>query len=100
MVRINWNKISKEDIIKAIKVFVSENHDILNPKGLWLLYKGQKYPAKYIRKLAYNLKFDDIISEDQFKGGSYTVNFFNNLGFDVEFDGVVYSSDSCLKKIN
>lgn len=97
MVKIHWNNITSKDIVNAINVFVSEKHDNLNSKGLWLLYNDEKYPAKYIRKLAYNLKFDDYISEDQFKGGSYTVNFFNKLGFDVEFNGVRYSSANNLK---
>ena len=90
MSKINWNNINQEDIIEAINVFETEKPKYLNPKGLFLCFNTKKYPAKTIRKIAFNIKNNDYISEDQFKGGSYTVKFFNNLGFDMELNGTKY----------
>ena len=90
MGNIKWNTITREDILIAIKEFDLEKEENINPKKIFLHYNSKKYPAKLIRKLAYNLKHDTYITEDQFKGGSYTVKFFNKLGFDMEFNGKLY----------
>lgn len=87
---INWNKITKDDILEAIELFDNNQPEYGNPRGLFLIFNGKKYPAKVIRRLAYNLKYEDYITDDQFKGGSYTIKFFNKYGFDMEYNNMPY----------
>ena len=88
--KITWTNITKDNLLDAIEFFDNKNPDYMNPKGLFLIYNNKKYPAKTIRKLAYNIKNDVYINEDMFKGGSYTVKFFNNMGFDMEYNNQQY----------
>lgn len=90
MTRLYWNKISKLDILKAVEFFNSEKPTFSNPHKLFLIVDGKEYPAKTIRKIAYNLKNNTNISEDNFKGGSFTVKFYNKLGFDIKYNNQLF----------
>ena len=91
---LNWGTVGRDDVLEAVSVFDRTQPSYGNPRGLYVFVDSGKYPAKFIRMLAYNIRNDASISEDRFKGGSYTVRFFNALGFDVEDNGVCYFASS------
>ena len=53
----------------------------------FLMYKGNKYPAKTIRGLAYKIANNETLGSDQYSGGMDTVKFFERYGFPVEHAG-------------
>ena len=57
MAKFNWMNISKEDVIKAIDIFNKESPEYPEPKVTFLIYKGQKLPAKHIRGMAYKVAY-------------------------------------------
>lgn len=87
----DWNKITKEDVIKAIEVFDNTNENYNKTKNTFLIYDGEKYPARLIRKIAYETHYGEILSSYDMNGlgGVSSVNFFTNLGFEVLYTGDV-----------
>lgn len=85
MAKFQWNEITKEDVIKAISKFESENPSYPEPRSTFLIYDGKKYPAKHIRGMAYRIHFGHEISKGDFAGGQETKRFFERLGFDVQY---------------
>lgn len=85
MAKFNWIEITKEDVIKAILIFESDNPDYPEARSTFLVYKGKKYPAKHIRGMAYKVHFGQEISKNDFAGGQETVRFFDRLGFETQY---------------
>lgn len=53
MAKFNWVDITREDVIKAVKKFLTESPEYPEPKSTFLVYEGKKLPAKHIRGMAY-----------------------------------------------
>ena len=87
MPRNDWEKVTKEDVIKAIKIFLEENPDYPAPKNTFLLYEGRKLPAKHIRGMAYKIANKREISKAEYSGGMETIKFFEKLGFKTFYVG-------------
>lgn len=87
MTKYNWTDITKEDVLKAIEKFYKYNPDFPEPRKTFLLYEGNKLPAKHIRGMAYQEHYGVEISKSDFGGGMETVKFFERLGFEVEYTG-------------
>lgn len=85
--KIDWKVITREDVIKAIKIFLAENPQHPFPKNTFLVYKGNKLPAKHIRGMAYKVAYRKEISKNDFGGGMETVKFFKRLGFEMYYTG-------------
>ena len=85
MAKHNWSEVTKEDVIKAIELFDTENPDYPAPRSTFLLYGNKKYPAKHIRGMAYKVHYGVEISKEDFTGGQETVRFFERLGFDMQY---------------
>ncbi len=81
----SWNEITREDVIKAIEVFDSEQSEYPEARSTFLLYKSKKYPAKHIRGMAYKIHFGEEISKADYSGGAESVRFFDRLGFEVRY---------------
>lgn len=92
MAKNNWNEVTREDVIAAIKTFISENPEYPAPKSTFLVYDGQKLPAKHIRGMAYKVAFGKEIKKDEYAGGLETVRFFEKLGFEVFYTGKATAS--------
>ena len=94
--KINWLDITRADVIKAIEIFFAENPEYPFPKNTFLIYKGNKLPAKHIRGMAYKVAYGNKISKSDFGGGMETVRFFERLGFEMDYHGI--SKDTTLTK--
>lgn len=87
MAKFNWVDITREDVIKAVKKFLTESPEYPEPKSTFLVYEGKKLPAKHIRGMAYTVHYGTKISKADFTGGMETVRFFERLGFEVDYRG-------------
>lgn len=84
---INWTDITKEDVLKAIKVFQKEQPKHPPARNTFLIYEGKKLPAKHIRGMAYKIAKGTEVSKSEYTGGKETVDFFEKLGFEVLYTG-------------
>ena len=85
MAKFNWNEVTAEDVVTAISIFESEKPEYTKARSAFLLYNGKKYPAKYIRGMAYKVHFGQEISKTDYAGGIETVRFFSRLGFETQY---------------
>ena len=92
-----WNKITENDVIKAIELFERKNEDYPEPRNTFLVYNGKKYPAKHIRGLAYFVANKVEISKNEYSGGMETVNFFKKLGFTVQYKDNLVQEQTVIK---
>jgi len=93
MGKIDWSTITREDVIKAIQVFIKNNPAYPEPKSTFLLFNGKKLPAKHIRGMAYKEAYGTELSKNDYAGGMETVRFFRKLGFDIFYNGeIVYGN--------
>ena len=98
MAKYNWMDISRNDVIKAIDIFLKENSEYPAPRSTFLIYEGKKLPAKHIRGMAYKVAYGKEISKSEFGGGLETVRFFERLGFDVAYNGTSVNKDKTMKE--
>lgn len=85
MSEFNWDEINPNDVIKAIRIFDSDNQKYPEARSTFLIFEGRKYPAKHIRGIAYQVHFGAEISKENFSGGKETVKFFSRLGFEIQY---------------
>ncbi len=79
----SWDELQYEDIVKTIAEYQEMER---GSEEYVLLFKGKQYPARRLRKLAYELKFKPeklTPAEMNGKGGENAKKFFENLGFEV-----------------
>ncbi len=81
--RNKWNDITRDDVEKAIEIFIEECPDYPAAKSTFLMYNGKKLPAKHIRGMAYKVRFGVDIKKEDYAGGMETIRFFNRLGFET-----------------
>ena len=55
-------------------------------RGSFLLLGSKRYPAKFIRGLAYEIATGHELGSGDYSGGAETVRFFEALGFSVEYN--------------
>jgi len=87
MRKFDWSKVSKEHVLRAINEFQLGNPEYPAARSTFLLYDGQKLPAKHIRGMAYKLAHGVAIKKDDYSGGVETKRFFENLGFEIFYLG-------------
>jgi len=87
MAGLNWTLVTREDVIKAIELFLKENEEYPAPRSTFLVYDGKKLPAKHIRGMAYKVATGQEVTKDQYGGGMETVRFFERLGFEMFYTG-------------
>ena len=85
MSEFNWNEINRNDVIKAIRIFDSDNQKYPEARSTFLIFEGRKYPAKHIYGIAYEVHFGAEISKENFSGRKKTVQFFSRLGFETQY---------------
>lgn len=90
----DWSGVSREHILSAIAKYNSENPKHPDARFTFLEYEGQKYPAKHVRGMSYELAYGRKISKQEFTGGMETVRFFTRRGFDVYYKGELISGQS------
>jgi predicted amidohydrolase len=99
MTGYNWTEITRDDVLKAIQKFLSDQPAVPEPRNTFLLYEDRKLPAKHIRGMAYFMHYGKEIRKSEFGGGMETVSFFKRLGFDVFYAGsIVHGQQSSEKE--
>ena len=73
MTKFHWTDITREDVISAIHKLKKDNPEYPQPRSTFLLYEGEKLPAKHIRGMAYTEHYGVEISKNDFGGGMETV---------------------------
>lgn len=85
--KIDWNVVTREHVLKAIDLFLNEETDFPDAKTTFLIFNDKKLPAKHIRGMAYKIAHGKEISKQDYSGGKETARFFEKLGFDTEHSG-------------
>ena len=84
---IDWSKVLKNHIEWACSRYdAGENRPTHPAINTFLIRNGKRYPAKFIRGLAYEIATGDKLSSDDYSGGAETVRFLSDLGFSVEYN--------------
>jgi len=81
-----WDKVTPDDVLKAIEIFENRKESYPEPKNTFLLFNNKKYPAKHIRGIAYQIATKSEITKEEYNGGKETAKFFKKLGFNVEYN--------------
>lgn len=79
----SWEDLTRDDILKAIDAFPETER---GGETYVLRHNGKDYPARKLRKFAYELKFaPEVLTEAEMngKGGKNAQEFFKKLGFEV-----------------
>lgn len=95
-IAIDWSVVTKEHVIEACSLYDSGQRLPVRPaRNTFLLFKDKKYPAKFIRGLAYEFAAGKKLkpSED-YSGGIETASFLSKLGFEVEYHSSLFSQFS------
>lgn len=85
MAKFKWSEVTREDVLKAVRIFNSEHPDHPEPRSTFLVIDGHRYPAKHIRGMAYRVHFGQEIKKEDYAGGQETVRFFERLGFETHY---------------
>lgn len=87
---IDWSRVLKNHIEEACRRYdAGENRPPNSARNTFLIRDGERYPAKFIRGLAYEIATGYKLSSDDYSGGAETVRFFSASGFSVEYNGQV-----------
>ena len=90
--KIDWNVVTREHVLKAIDLFLNEETDFPEAKTTFLIFNDKKLPAKHIRGIAYKIAHGKEISKQDYSGGKETVRFFEKLGFEIYYSGKTVES--------
>ncbi len=93
--RPNWNGITKENVIEAIRIFEENSVEYPAARNTFLEVNGNLYPAKHIRAISYQVAHGSPISKSDFHGGKETARFFEKLGFKVKY--IPTAQRKCMK---
>ena len=83
---LNWKTVKREHIAQACELLASgEARPRVPAKGIFILYQGNKLPAKYAVKLAYCFANElSLDSKLTFSSGEGIVRLLRHFGFRVE----------------
>jgi hypothetical protein len=86
MMALDWSVVTVDHVRQACALYSAGT---VAPKReaqtTFLLFDGRRYPAKFIRGLAYQIATGSRIDSDQYSGGLETVNFFKRLGLATDY---------------
>jgi len=87
---IDWSRVLKNHIEEACRRYdAEENRPTNSARNTFLILDSKRYPAKFIRGLAYEIATGDKLSSGDYSGGSETARFFRGSGFSVEYNGEI-----------
>lgn len=86
---IDWLKVKETHVKEACSRYDTGERPKRAAKNTFLLFDGKRYPAKFIRGLAYEIATGDTLSSGDYSGGAETVRFFEALCLSVEYNGEV-----------
>ena len=82
-----WDEVTNEDIEEAIKKYDEnpEKYAKNKAKSTFLLYNDTEYPAKAIRRISYEVHFNEKPDESKYSGGIGTKKFFEKRNFKIRY---------------
>jgi len=95
-----WNNVKNEHVLQAIKKFNSINEIIPKAKNTFLIYQNNKYPAKHVRGMAYEIANGEEISKNDYSGGEETCRFLRKLGFEIDYKKKIKINTNRSKKLS
>jgi very-short-patch-repair endonuclease len=82
---INWDLVTVEHIEQACSLYDAGAEEPARAgRSTFLLFRDRRYPAKFIRGLAYRCATGDELDPDDYGGGLETATFLRRLGLTVE----------------
>lgn len=85
---INWSIIDGNHVRKACQLYGKTVPKNRKSKNTFLVWDGEKYDAKFIRGMAYQIASKTKLDHNiEYSGGMETVNFFTSRGFAVKYNG-------------
>ena len=99
---IDWSKVKETHVEEACSRYDSRDRPPKRAaKNTFLLIGDKRYPAKFIRGLAYEIATGHELGSGDYSGGAETVRFFEALGLSVEYNrkvSVVKSNHGSARK--
>lgn len=93
---IDWSKVKERHVKEAcFRYDTGDASTRRAAKNTFLLLDGKRYPAKFIRGLAYEIATGNKVSSCDYSGGAETVRFFRALGFSVEYNEKEVIDEGC-----
>lgn len=92
---LSWNIVTAEHVRQACElVATGESAPRTKAKGIFVVHRGKRLPAKHVLRTAYLLaKGSPLDTELRFSSGESTVQRLRRLGFEViREDGAATSS--------
>lgn len=88
---IDWSRVKESDVKEACSRYdADERLPKRSARNTFLILDGRRYPAKFIRGLAYEIATGDELNPNaDYTGGVETLNFFRTLGFTIEYNGEI-----------
>jgi hypothetical protein len=88
---IDWKQVTVDHVVAACRMFDSGAARPKRPaRNTVLILDGRRYPAKFIRGLAYKFATGTELNPSRdYSGGQETVRFFSRLGLTTEHHSVV-----------
>lgn len=86
---VNWEVVRQEHIHEACRLYdIGEKTPLRPSRNTFLLYNQKRYPAKFIRGLAYEIATGHTLDPSRdYAGGYEAVQFFKKLGYSTEYKG-------------
>jgi hypothetical protein len=81
-----WNGVKPEHVLAAIQKYDKEEIDAPPAKNTFLLHEGQRYPAKHILGMAFEIATGSKIRKNEYSGGDETAKILRSLGFEVQHE--------------
>lgn len=82
---LNWKTVNAQHMAQACELLLKQGGGPSTAKGIFILYSGQRLPAKHAVRLAYCLANGlPLDTKLKFSSGDGTVNLLRKLGFGTE----------------
>ncbi len=96
---IDWSVVQRKHVIEACQQYdAGIAYPSRPPKNTFLVFRGNRYPAKFIRGLAYRVATGDALDPNtDYSGGMETARFFRGRGFDIEYKGMLMRGNQPLE---
>ena len=82
---LKWASVKPEHVTEACELLLRGAHDPhVGAKGIFLIFKDQRLPAKHVARLAYCIANDlPLDTRIKFSSGQGLVNLLENRGHEV-----------------
>ena len=94
---IDWKVVTSAHVDLACDDYDAGDRPASPSRNIFLLTRGRRYPAKFIRGRAYRIATGTELDPNRdYSGGQETVRFLVERGFAVEYRGEIHPRESAL----